>query len=63
MADFQYKGFLVTDDWPTASRVKGAVKPKVERYFTFFGEDGCIWADTQKEMRERINELLLQEGK
>lgn len=58
MADFKYRGFQVVDDWPTASRVKGATKPSLERYFTFYGEDGCIWANTQQEMRERIADVL-----
>ena len=57
MADFNYRGCWVTDDWPTASRVKGAIKPSTERYFTFYGEDGCIWANTQREMKERIAAL------
>ena len=62
MADFRYRGFEVNDDWPTASRVKGATKPSIERYFTSFGEDRCIWSNTQQEMRDRIN-ALLQEAK
>jgi hypothetical protein len=61
MADFNYRGCWVTDDWPTASRVKGAIKPSTERYFTFYGEDGCIWANTQREMKERIA-ALFEEG-
>lgn len=58
MADFRYRGLDVIDDWPTASRVKGATKPSIERYFTFFTEDRCIWSNTQQEMRDRIKALL-----
>ena len=60
MSDFRYRGFEVTDEWPTASRIKGATKPSTERYLTFSG-DTRIWAFTQREMRDRINQLLKAE--
>ena len=57
MADFNYLGCRVIDDWPTASRIKGACKPSTERYFTFNGEDRLIWAHTQREMRKLLGAL------
>ena len=60
MSDFRYRGFVVTDEWPTASRIKGATKPSTERYLTFSG-DARIWSNTQAEMRDCINQLLQAE--
>ena len=60
MSDFRFRGFEVTDEWPTASRIKGATKPSTERYLTFSGEKR-IWAFTQREMRACINQLLQAE--
>ena len=60
MSDFRYRGFVVTDEWPTASRIKGATKSSTERYLTFSG-DARIWSNTQAEMRDCINQLLQAE--
>lgn len=60
MADFRFRGLDVIGDWPTASKVKGAARPSTERYFTLLSDNRCIWANTQSEMRERINSLHLE---
>lgn len=58
MPDFTYLGYQVHDDWPTASRVKGATKPSTERYFTHRKDDSVMWANTQSEMKQFIRDDL-----
>jgi hypothetical protein len=56
MADFRYRGLDITDDWPAASKIKGAVRPDIERYFAHLPSGDLIWSHTQREMRDLLRQ-------
>jgi hypothetical protein len=62
MAYVTYRGALITENWPTAARMKGATRPSDERWTATFDDLSQLHANTLPEMRQRINERLQEAG-
>ena len=62
-SDFTYKGAVVTDNWPAASRVAGATRPAYERWTATFSDLTQIHAFTQAEIKAAITTLKQEVAK
>ena len=58
MTDFIYKGVLVTENWPTAARARGAARPSYERWTATFDDLSTLNGNTQREIKEAIASRL-----
>lgn len=57
-----YRGATITENWSTAARMPGAVRPSYERWTATFDDFSQLHANTLAEMRQRINERLQGAG-
>ena len=60
MTDFNYKGVLVTENWPSAARMRGAARPSYERWTATFNDLTTLNANSKREIKAVITATLQQ---
>ena len=60
MTDFNYKGVLVTENWPVAARMRGAARPSYERWTATFNDLTTLNGNSKREIKAVITATLQQ---